>query len=157
MKIFCDLDGVLTDFDGRFIELFGKHPKEFINTYGYSCFWASITSCAKDFWCGIQWKNDGKILWQFIYSYNPIILSSVPTSMAKIATECKEQWIKKELGPDVEYYLTTRKEKQNFSTEGNILIDDMKKNIDEWTQLGGAGILHISAYNTINELQKLIL
>ena len=38
MKIFCDLDGVLTDFDGRFIELFGKHPKEFINVYGYSSF-----------------------------------------------------------------------------------------------------------------------
>ncbi|MGB4665034.1 MAG: hypothetical protein WBH72_01800 [Bacteroidales bacterium] len=157
MKIFCDLDGVLTDFDGRFIELFGKHPKEFINVYGYSSFWASLTSRAKDFWCGIQWKSDGKELWQYISPYNPIILSSVPTSMAKIATQCKEQWIKKELGLDVEYHLTTRKEKQNFSANDHILIDDMKKNIEEWTQRGGVGILHISADDTINKLQKLIL
>ena len=157
MKIFCDLDGVLTDFDGRFIELFGKHPKEFINVYGYSSFWASLTSRAKDFWCGIQWKSDGKELWQYISPYNPIILSSVPTSMAKIATQCKEQWIKKELGLDIQYHITTRKEKQNFSANDHILIDDMKKNIEEWTQRGGVGILHISADVTINELQKLIL
>lgn len=157
MKIFCDLDGVLTDFDGRFIELFGIHPKEFINAYGYSSFWASITSRAKDFWCGIQWKSDGKELWQYISPYNPIILSSVPTSMAKIATQCKEQWIKKELGLDIQYHITTRKEKQNFSANDHILIDDMKKNIEEWTQRGGVGILHISAHKTINELQKFML
>jgi len=157
MKIYCDLDGVLTDFDGRFIELFGKHPKEIINAYGHSSFWASITSHAKDFWCGIQWKSDGKELWQYISPYNPIILSSVPTSMAKIATECKEQWIKKELGLNVEYYLTTRKEKQNFSAHDHILIDDMKKNIEEWTQRGGIGVLHTSTKQTINELQKFIL
>ena len=156
MKIYCDLDGVLTDFDGRFIELFGKHPKEFINAYGHSSFWASITSRAKEFWCGIKWKSDGKELWQYITPYNPIILSSVPTSMAKIATECKEQWIKKELGLNVEYYLTTRKEKQNFSAHDHILIDDMKKNIEEWTQRGGIGILHTSTKQTINELQKFI-
>lgn len=157
MKIFCDLDGVLTDFDGRFIELFGIHPKEFINAYGYSSFWASITSRAKDFWCGIQWKSDGKELWQYISPYNPIILSSVPTSMAKIATQCKEQWIKKELGLDIHYHITTRKEKQNFSANDHILIDDMKKNIEEWSQRGGVGILHIRADDTINELQKLML
>ncbi|MDD3630089.1 MAG: hypothetical protein PHF55_03555 [Bacteroidales bacterium] len=157
MKIFCDLDGVLTDFDGRFIELFGIHPKEFINAYGYSSFWASITSRAKDFWCGIQWKSDGKELWQYISPYNPIILSSVPTSMAKIATQCKEQWIKKELGLDIQYHITTRKEKQNFSANDHILIDDMKKNIEEWSQRGGVGILHIRADDTINELQKLML
>ncbi|MBP7435362.1 MAG: hypothetical protein KA799_04350, partial [Bacteroidales bacterium] len=79
------------------------------------------------------------------------------TSMTKIATECKEQWIKKELGLNVEYYLTTRKEKQNFSAHDHILIDDMKKNIEEWTQRGGIGVLHTSTKQTINELQKFIL
>lgn len=155
MKIFCDLDGVLTDFDGRFLELFGKKPKEFIETYGYPSFWASITRNAKDFWSGIKWKSDGKELWQYISQFNPIILSSVPPSMVKIATECKEQWITKELGKDVEYYITIRKEKQNFSDEGNILIDDLKKNIYEWSIHGGIGILHISAEDTIKELKRL--
>jgi hypothetical protein len=155
MKIFCDLDGVLTDFDGRFLELFGKKPKDFIEANGYSYFWASINRHAKDFWCGIKWKNDGKELWQYISPYNPIILSSVPPSMAKIATECKEKWIREELGPDVEYYITSRKEKQNFSAEGNILIDDMKKNIDEWLLHKGIGILHISTEESIKELRKL--
>lgn len=77
--------------------------------------------------------------------------------MSKIATQCKEQWIKKELGPDIQYHLTTRKEKQNFSANDHLLIDDMKKNIEEWTQRGGVGILHISAHKTINELQKFML
>ncbi|MBP8946560.1 MAG: hypothetical protein KBG18_03475, partial [Bacteroidales bacterium] len=59
-------------------------------------------------------------------------------------------------GLNVEYYLTTRKEKQNFSAHDHILIDDMKKNIEEWTQRGGIGILHTSTKQTINELQKFI-
>ncbi|HHW59650.1 MAG: hypothetical protein WBL11_06490 [Bacteroidales bacterium] len=155
MRIFCDLDGVLTDFDGRFFELFGKYPNEFIDTYGYSSFWASFTRQAEDFWSGIKWKNDGKKLWQFIRPYNPIILSSVPPSMAKIATKYKEKWIRDELGLDIEYYITSRKEKQNYSDQGSILIDDMKKNIDEWLLRGGIGILHISAENTIKELKKI--
>jgi hypothetical protein len=134
---------------------FGKYPNEFIDTYGYSSFWASFTRQAEDFWSGIKWKNDGKKLWQFIRPYNPIILSSVPPSMAKIATKYKEKWIRDELGLDIEYYITSRKEKQNYSDQGSILIDDMKKNIDEWLLRGGIGILHISAENTIKELKKI--
>lgn len=56
------------------------------------------------------------------------------------------------MGLDIEYYITSRKEKQNYSDQGSILIDDMK-NIDEWLLRGGIGILHISAENTIKELK----
>jgi len=36
-----------------------------------------------------------------------------------------------------------------------VLIDDYKKNTDQFTQRGGIGILHTSTSNTISELKKL--
>ena len=62
MRIFCDLDGVLTDFDGRFFELFGKYPNEFIDTYGYSSFWASLHDRQKTFGVVINGRMMEKIM-----------------------------------------------------------------------------------------------
>ena len=36
-----------------------------------------------------------------------------------------------------------------------VLIDDLQKNIDEWTAAGGTGILHVSAEQTLKELKDL--
>ena len=36
-----------------------------------------------------------------------------------------------------------------------VLIDDLKKNIDEWREAGGTGILHVSAEQTLKELREL--
>jgi hypothetical protein len=37
---------------------------------------------------------------------------------------------------------------------GDILIDDMEKNIIPWRNAGGIGILHGNTYNTIQQLKK---
>ena len=49
-----------------------------------------------------------------------------------------------------------RKHKQNYCTgPEDILIDDREKTIREWRNLGGTGILHVSAEETLEELKKL--
>ena len=35
------------------------------------------------------------------------------------------------------------KNKKHFSNEGSVLIDDLAKNISEWNENGGQGILHL--------------
>jgi hypothetical protein len=45
--------------------------------------------------------------------------------------------------------LYPRHEKQKFAGENRILIDDLKKTIDEWNEAGGIGIHHTSTANTI--------
>ena len=39
--------------------------------------------------------------------------------------------------------------------KGNLLIDDLPKNIAEWKAAGGTGILHKSVGQTIAQLKKL--
>ena len=47
------------------------------------------------------------------------------------------------------------KDKQNFGARQDILIDDLPANIARWEQMGGIGILHTSADETIRKLQEL--
>jgi len=54
--------------------------------------------------------------------------------------------------------LVKRVQKQNYAKVAGqpaILIDDYKKNTDQFTAKGGIGIHHTSTSNTIRELKKL--
>ena len=42
-----------------------------------------------------------------------------------------------------------------INNKSNILVDDYKKNIDEWESAGGVGIHHTSVSRTISELKEL--
>ena len=41
-KIYCDMDGVLTDFESRFEHYSGMSPKEYENKHGIKAFWNLI-------------------------------------------------------------------------------------------------------------------
>jgi hypothetical protein len=99
--------------------------------------------------------SDGKQLWSYIKKYKPNILSSPSRSLtSKVG---KLAWIKMHI-PENQHgkvLLYPRAEKQLFSGENHILIDDLAKTIDEWNAKGGIGIHHTSAANTIKQLKKL--
>jgi hypothetical protein len=60
------------------------------------------------------------------------------------------------LKPDYKSLLLyPRHEKQNFSGENKILIDDMANTIEEWNAKGGIGIHHTSTADTIKQLKEL--
>ena len=41
-KIYCDMDGVLTDFEKRFDHFSGMHPQEYEKKFGIEQFWHLI-------------------------------------------------------------------------------------------------------------------
>lgn len=50
----------------------------------------------------------------------------------------------------------TREEKPQYCNgKGCILIDDMEKNIREWNEMGGTGIVNLSATETMVKLKEL--
>jgi hypothetical protein len=63
-------------------------------------------------------------------------------------------WVKRNL-PGVKLILANAVNKQNYSGENKILIDDREKNIEQWRSKGGIGILHTSASDTIKQLKEL--
>ena len=151
-RVFCDMDGVLVDFDKGYRELPGGLELDG-TPHTSNEFWTPINEKGKDFWVNLEWMSDGKILWNYIEDYYPILLSS-PSRKGFGSREGKDIWVKREL-PGVPLKLEYSFNKKKYSGPGNILIDDRESNIDQWIEHGGIGILHKSAEETIVELKKI--
>ena len=150
--IYCDMDGVLVDFEKGYYDLTGTSTKQFPK--GDNSFWQPISDAGAEFWATLPWMPDGKELWNYIKKYNPNILSS--PSQDPSSQIGKEAWLKMNLqGGYKKAYFYGRANKQLFSDKNRILIDDLEQTIREWNAKGGIGILHTSAANTIKELKKL--
>ena len=150
--IYCDMDGVLVDFEKGYYDLTGTSTKQFPK--GDNSFWQPISDAGAEFWATLPWMPDGKELWNYIKKYKPNILSS--PSQDPSSKVGKEAWLTMNLqGGYKKAYFYGRANKQLFSDKNRILIDDLPNTINEWNAKGGIGILHTSATNTIKELKKL--
>lgn len=149
-KIYCDLDGVLVDFDKGYKNLTGRDiaGQFFSDTH----FWDPINTAGYDFWINLEWMKDGKDLWEYIEKYNPEILSA--PSRQQESRVAKNDWVNREL-PGVHLILRTAKHKKDFASPNSILIDDRVDNIEGWVLAGGIGIHHVNANDTIEQLKKI--
>jgi hypothetical protein len=153
-KIYCDMDGVLCDFDARFKSINPEKlsPSQYTNKYGVDKFWTTIDAEGVKFWVGIKWMSDGKELWDYIKQYNPTLLSA--PSRAPSSRLGKRLWVKNNL-PGTPLILASAEKKQNYAKGSHILIDDRPDNVNQWKNKGGIGILHINTADTIKQLQNL--
>lgn len=148
--IYIDLDGVLVDFEKGIRKIFTKNELENISK---NKFWEKIKKYP-NFFENLEWTKDGKLLWNYVKKYNPIILSGVP--LGNWAYSQKMKWCKREIGENVSVILTLRSKKKNYSNTNSILIDDNEKTIEEWKEKNGIGILHKNANQTIMILKRII-
>jgi ribosome-binding factor A len=149
-KIYCDMDGVLADFESGYEKLTGVDLKgEFKKG---DDFWDPIKVAGVGFWAGLKWMPDGQKLWDYIKPLKPEILSA--PSREESSRIGKAVWVKYKL-PGTKLILRYAKQKQELATPESILIDDRQVNIDQWEAAGGIGILHTSADNTISQLKEL--
>lgn len=171
IRLFCDMDGVLTDFDRGFKRLKANEdhlkPKEYEKKHGKNSIWPLIDHRGIKFWKRLPWKNDGRELWDYIKRYTPIILSA--PSKSPDSVKGKLYWLKLNLGINeknparkIEEWDGSQKviltaDKGAFAESKNdILIDDRRSNIDKWTEAGGTGILHNDATDTIRILEEIL-
>lgn len=113
--------------------------------------------------------EDGtKKLWKFIngLGYEVKILSAGVSGRKGMPTaeEGKRSWAMKHLEPKPQEVIVADKssDKKHWATNKdgspNILIDDKTSNIEQWNQMGGIGILHITGNSdiTIAEINKIL-
>mmetsp|Transcript_10317 Transcript_10317/g.15352 ORF Transcript_10317/g.15352 Transcript_10317/m.15352 type:complete len:262 (+) Transcript_10317:243-1028(+) len=94
-KIFCDLDGVLVDFEAGVKKICnGKGPDDIPNQ---SYMWGAIARTPL-FYQNLPWTKDGKQLWNAIKHTMPDILTGVPRS--KNSRLEKAIWCQRELIED---------------------------------------------------------
>lgn len=154
-QIYCDLDGVLADFDTQYEYYTGFTPTYYKETYGKKPFWDVINNVGEIYWEAMPMMPDGKALWNFIRPYKPKILSS-PSNDQSSKTG-KHKWVKRNLTPTPLLIFAKAEEKHQYSGEGKILIDDRADTIERWNNQGGIGILHEgrSASKVMDQLEKL--
>ena len=137
--IFCDLNGVLMDFNARFEYYTGLEPEVYKQLNGVGPFWKLINDrVGDDFWEGIDWAPGGKSLWELIKNYSPILLTS--PSRHNYAVKGKTDWVLDNLGTDRITFCAADK-KHSFCKDTYILIDDREDVIRKWKNTGGIGIL----------------
>ncbi len=151
-KIYCDMDGVLCDFDRRFEQFGGMSPKAYESEYGIKQFWALIDDAGEQFWSKMPWMPEGKQLWTYISKYKPYLLSA--PSREYSSRYGKKLWVQENI-PGTKLILAKRENKRDYANRKSILIDDRTDNINDWNTAGGIGILFTSTSQTINELKEL--
>lgn len=153
-QIYCDMDGVLTDFENRFVEMLKKEglkyyskevvnqvtrPKHFEALEGEKEFWNFIDNhVGLEFWSGMDWMPNGKQLWSFIQPYNPIILTS--PSRQNTSRLGKRMWVKEHLIPAPPVEFRFGEAKSDFANEKAILIDDKPSNLEAFAAKGGIAL-----------------
>jgi hypothetical protein len=153
-QIYCDMDGVLTDFEKRFYEMVQKEgpkyyskqelegiqrPKHFEKKLGEKEFWKFIDEyIGLKFWTGMDWMPQGKELWNFISPYKPKILSS--PSQHNSSRLGKRLWVKEHIDNQPEVIFRFGDSKADFSNKNSILIDDKPSNLAAWKAKGGIAI-----------------
>jgi hypothetical protein len=151
--VYCDMDGVICDFDKRFEQVSGGiPPRTYEEKYGKQAFWDLIDNqTGVKFWVGIPWMPNGKQLWDYIKKYTPTLLSA--PSRNNESRLGKRLWVKNNI-PGTKLVLANAENKQNYANPKSILIDDRPSNIEQWRSKGGIGILFVSTEQTIKELQE---
>lgn len=169
--LYVDMDGVLTDFEGDFKKISGGISfDDHLSENDLKTTWGLIDSKGVEWWSEMNWKKDGKKLWNHVLKYDPVILSS--PSRHPGSYEGKFIWCKRELGIVQDEYTRSPKNskwdlnskiilcssKSGFAKRypNSILIDDTPKKIKGWEENGGIGILHKNTEDTIKQLNNII-
>ena len=158
--IFCDLDGVLCDFDRSFYEITGRTSDSVQDQE----LWAAIDAHGKaKFFSELPWMPGGQELWKFVTDnfLKVKILSALGKSdkIDKQTTQGKLAWLNHNiptLSTDDILLVQNKHRKKHECKPGDIIIDDNLVVIQEWNSKEGIGILHRTAAETIAKLRRYV-
>ncbi len=162
-RIYFDMDGVLADFNRGVWELCGiraqaqdgkPDPEQ------DERMWEAIRD-TDHFYDRLELMPGAKEMFDAVYgAYGDRcgILTGIPRESRGIITaeQDKRNWTRRVLSENVKVDAVCRKHKKLYCTGPDcILIDDREKNIREWQEAGGTGILFVSAEDTMQKLKEL--
>ena len=149
-KIYCDMDGVLCDFLKQWKKFYKVDAKD-SKKLDRSEFETMLNSTSFEFWATMEWMPGSKRMWDIISKHGVTILSSPADSADCIAG--KKAWIQKNM-PGTPSIFEKSYDKQKYAAPDAILIDDYKRNIDQWKAKGGIDVQYINANQVINDLAE---
>jgi hypothetical protein len=154
VKIYVDMDGVLANFEKRYIELFRESPGESRAGKEFSENWTTFIE-GKNFET-LDWWPGGPELITYLSQNVPIESVEILTSSGgnkfhdQVVIQ-KHKWIETFNLPEQwkVNVVAGRKKKAEFATPDSILIDDTEDVIQAFRAAGGIGIHHKDIGNTL--------
>lgn len=153
MRIFCDLDGTLADFDAAYHALTGMSPVE-ARKKNKTLDWNALR--APNFYADIQPMAGMQELWEQLKPYKPTILTGIPRDLPAEVIFNKKEWVEKWLGPDVPVITCFSSQKFQYGQSGDLLIDDYEKYKYRWTLMGGRWITFINSWDAMVKFEQLV-
>lgn len=150
-QVYCDLDGVLADFDRGVVERTGVRPGEFRRRRKM---WRSLAPPrTENFFSTLPWTRGGAQLWKFLEPLSPAILTGSPSG--DWAGPQKKRWCSEQLRlPEDRVLVVDSSDKALFSHPGAVLVDDWLIHRESWEARGGIFIHYTSALESILRLQS---
>jgi len=154
-SIFHDLDGVHADFYGRAAQLLGKPYKRTPPAEAWS-----VLETVPHLFRDLEPLQDGQILWRALQSCGlpQEVLTAMPqpTGLLTTVDADKREWVVQNLSGTAPVTTVAHgAAKALYAAPGRVLIDDLQRNIDLWIAAGGIGILHVSADDTLQQLEAI--
>ena len=161
-KIYFDMDGVLADFNRGVAELCGIAPplKQDEDPVEDEIMWAHVKE-VPHFYVKLELMPGAKEMFDLLYKkYGDKceILTGIPNERRglKNVAEDKIKWMRRLLSEDIVINTVRKTDKKDYVKGGGyILIDDLEPTVETWNALGGTGILHTSAAETLEILKNL--
>ena len=162
VKIYFDLDGVLADFNRGVRELchFTPLDQSVATKEQEAALWDAVRT-VDHFYDKLELMPGATEMFDAVYSRyggQVEILSGIPKPHRQIPTpgEDKTAWVHRVLSPDIKVNIVFKEEKlQKSHGPEDILIDDLARNINDWNEHGGNGILHTSVEETMARLREI--
>lgn len=146
-KIYLDMDGVLSDFDGRLDEL--GISKDLPRAE----FWEKVKE-TPGFWLKMKVMPGARSLVDFVKTLNvPIEILTSPSKSDPKCKPGKHVWAR---AHGFNFPMNFKRAQYKFekAEPGAVLIDDKPETIQAWNDAGGIGIWHRNVGDTIRELEK---
>lgn len=157
MRIYLDMDGVLTDFNKRFTELFGGRPEqtEDRKEHFYKN-WPTFVEGGN--FATLEMHPDAPRLLEVVRSLNvpvEILSSSGGKKYHECVTTQKEAWLR-DHGIDYKPNIVPGGWlKAEWAKPWDILIDDSAHVVEPYIKAGGTAILHYDIDVTVKKLYEL--
>jgi 5'-nucleotidase len=152
--VFVDLDGVLADFDAAFPRVFNLNHRNIDDETMSRCI-----NGHPSFFADLEPMPQALDFFKAIRCLKPIILTACPKGAYAAAALQKRQWVRQHLGDDVMVLpvMGGGFKPLFMQADGDILIDDYRRNIEQWNHSGGTGILHRNFQRTVEQLNAALL
>lgn len=152
MKVYVDMDGVIANFEKRYIELFKETPGDSRDRKEFSQNWTDFVE-GKNFET-LDWWPGGPELISYLTKNLPLEQIEILTSSGghkyhDFVADQKKKWVETFNVPFKVNVVPGRRNKAKYATPDSILIDDTEDVIKAFRDAGGIGIHHKDVNNTL--------